>query len=247
MASTMQLEFAQAMSDFKKMFPQMEGDVIEAVLRANMGAVDATIDQLLAMSIDNQKTSPNTLRDGGDLDVKHGLPLHLSPASVKSSGIVGASPKIKGPTDSKEGGSSTNGATGAKAKSKKWNPPILRPLPPGFLRLTSVDSRDFEIPDEQFAIMLQNEEFMNELRWNEEFMNALEKEQQDKGRNGEEDMIFKERLKHMGKRSRKKFMQVAKVFTWQRNKKPGAIRHPDSLLLQEEHSDDDEPKRVAKK
>lgn len=54
MASTMQLEFAQAMSDFKKMFPQMEGDVIEAVLRANMGAVDATIDQLLAMSIDNQ-------------------------------------------------------------------------------------------------------------------------------------------------------------------------------------------------
>lgn len=54
MASTMQLEFAQAMSDFKKMFPQMEGDVIEAVLRANMGAVDATIDQLLAMSTDNQ-------------------------------------------------------------------------------------------------------------------------------------------------------------------------------------------------
>lgn len=54
MASTLQLEFAQAMSDFKTMFPDMERDVIEAVLRANQGAVDATIDQLLAMSIDNQ-------------------------------------------------------------------------------------------------------------------------------------------------------------------------------------------------
>ena len=54
MASTLQLEFAQAMTDFKTMFPDMERDVIEAVLRANQGAVDATIDQLLAMSTDNQ-------------------------------------------------------------------------------------------------------------------------------------------------------------------------------------------------
>ena len=40
------------MSDFRQMFPTMEEDVIEAVLRANDGAVDATIDQLLTMSID---------------------------------------------------------------------------------------------------------------------------------------------------------------------------------------------------
>lgn len=94
--------------------------------------------------------------------------------------------------------------------------------------------------------MLQNEEFMNELKWNQDFMLALEKEQQEKGKNVD-DMVFKERLKHMGKRSRKKFMQLAKVFTWQRNKKPGAVRHPDSLLLQEEHSDDDEPRRMPRK
>lgn len=89
---------------------------------------------------------------------------------------------------------------------------------------------------------------MNELRWNQEFMLALEKEQQEKGRNVD-DLVFTERLKHMGKRSRKKFMQLAKVFnvSWQRNKKPGAVRHPESCLLQEEHSDDDEPKRIQKK
>ncbi|XP_056009056.1 uncharacterized protein LOC125663721 isoform X2 [Ostrea edulis] len=49
---TKQLDFYQAMSDFKAMFPSMDTDVIEAVLRSNDGAVDDTIDQLLTMSID---------------------------------------------------------------------------------------------------------------------------------------------------------------------------------------------------
>lgn len=45
--------------------------------------------------------------------------------------------------------------------------------------------------------MLQNEEFMNELKWNQEFMLALEKEQQEKG-SKVDDLVFTERLKHMG-------------------------------------------------
>ena len=49
---TKQLDFDQAMADFKTMFPTMDCEIIEAVLRANDGAVDATIDQLLTMSID---------------------------------------------------------------------------------------------------------------------------------------------------------------------------------------------------
>ncbi|XP_062591849.1 myotubularin-related protein DDB_G0290005-like [Saccostrea cucullata] len=49
---TKQLDFYQAMLDFKAMFPTMDADVIEAVLRSNDGAVDDTIDQLLTMSID---------------------------------------------------------------------------------------------------------------------------------------------------------------------------------------------------
>lgn len=50
-----QLEFSQAMNDFKTMFPEMEADVIECVLRSNNGAVDSTIDQLLQMSMDAEK------------------------------------------------------------------------------------------------------------------------------------------------------------------------------------------------
>lgn len=43
----MALEFDQAMSDFTTMFPEMDREVIEAVLRCNKGQVDATIDQVL--------------------------------------------------------------------------------------------------------------------------------------------------------------------------------------------------------
>merc|ERR1739844_501582 len=61
-AST-QLEFTQAMTDFKVMFPDMDAEVIEAVLRANNGAVDTTIDHLLTMTADNEaEKHPETHR-----------------------------------------------------------------------------------------------------------------------------------------------------------------------------------------
>lgn len=184
-----------------------------------------------------------------NLDRRADLLLGTTPPGANSLIGSGASPKIKKNVLSVNSSCSPNASPARKDSArinKKWDPPMLGPLPANFLRL-SIDGRiDYDIPDEQFALMLQNEEFMNELRWNQEFMLALEKEQHDKGR-GEDDAVFKERLKHMGKKSRKKFLQLAKVFTFQRNKKPGAVRHPDSLLLQEDHSDDDEPKKTQKK
>lgn len=56
---TKQLDFDQAMADFKTMFPTMDCEIIEAVLRANDGAVDSTIDQLLTMSIDSENNDPD--------------------------------------------------------------------------------------------------------------------------------------------------------------------------------------------
>lgn len=281
MASTMQLEFSQAMSDFKIMFPDMDRDVIEAVLRANQGAVDQTIDQLLAMSTDNQNEKLRQELEGDQplvsLDdtpksktassetttpVRRGLTSTV-PNVLGSAINTGASPKIKknitnSPqivsvggsgtttgTDSGGSGDATSATTATQNKTnKRWDPPLLGPLPANFLRLTVSDPirTECDLGDEQFALMLQNEEFMAELRWNQEFLTALEKDHHGKV---QDDAAFKERLRHMGKVSRKKFTQLAKVFTWQRNKKPGTVRHPDSLLLQEEHSDDDEPKRTS--
>lgn len=184
-----------------------------------------------------------------DTDRRADLLLGTTPPAGSSLSGTGASPKIKKPILSSN--SSTHNSSPARKDTtrtnKKWDPQMLGPLPANFLRLFAEPRSEYDIPDEQFALMLQNEEFMNELRWNQEFMLALEKEQHDKQGRGEDDAVFKERLKHMGKKSRKKFLQLAKVFTFQRNKKPGAVRHPDSLLLQEDHSDDDEPKRTPKK
>uniref|UniRef100_A0A2M4ASP7 Putative ubiquitin-conjugating enzyme n=1 Tax=Anopheles triannulatus TaxID=58253 RepID=A0A2M4ASP7_9DIPT len=294
MASTMQLEFSQAMSDFKNMFPDMDRDVIEAVLRANQGAVDATIDQLLAMSTDNQNEKlRNELETDGKhtdqqepplLDLSGGGEgagaerfLSTSPANAVAQQL-GASPKVRKPSplggarspshSPRQGqqpvpvGDGAQGearSTGAGSTSRRWNPPLVGPLPATFLRLGGTAgasgtigpdgtyrSAELDLGDEQFAMMLQNEEFMAELRWNQEFLSALEKDHQGKV---QDDAAFKERLRHMGKVSRKKFTQLARVFTWQRgtNKKASTVRHPDSLLLQEEHSDDDEPKRAGKK
>jgi hypothetical protein len=58
-----QLDFHQAMSDFRHMFPNMDEEVIESVLRNNNGAVDATIDQLLTMNIDGSTTQTDTKSD----------------------------------------------------------------------------------------------------------------------------------------------------------------------------------------
>ena len=82
--------------------------------------------------------------------------LSISPA--RSNG--GASPKTSA-------GNSRNG------NSSRWKPPMLLPLPRNFLRIGEVPGSSRpgtagdELPDEQFAMMLQNEEFMNELRWNQ--------------------------------------------------------------------------------
>ena len=46
------INFYESMYHFRKMFPDIDSDVIETVLRSNEGAVDDTVDQLLTLSLD---------------------------------------------------------------------------------------------------------------------------------------------------------------------------------------------------
>lgn len=78
------LEFNQAMEDFKTMFPSMDYEVIECVLRSNNGAVDATIDQLLQMSVDGRGSD-----DSSDSD--DSIPPEVSHAPFWAPGANGVS------------------------------------------------------------------------------------------------------------------------------------------------------------
>ncbi|XP_030030674.1 CUE domain-containing protein 1 [Manduca sexta] len=244
MASTMQLEFTQAMTDFKTMFPDMDDDVIEAVLRANQGAVDATIDQLLAMSTDNQNER---------LRLEMERVENYTPSKRKDR-------RATRPADSCDDNDTTalvdiEDETVPLAIRRKWVPRMLGPLPPMFLRIPpATDARidlSLEMDDDRIATFLQNEEFMAELRWNQEFMAALDSEQGHKSKGHDDEAAFKERLKNMGKLSRKKFAQLSRMFSRGGSRRTGNARAPprgppDSLLLQEEHSDDDDRPQLTK-
>lgn len=246
MASTMQLEFTQAMTDFKTMFPDMDDDVIEAVLRANQGAVDATIDQLLAMSTDNQNER---------LRLEMERVEDATPSRRKDRRGVA---RISNNCDDNDTTAlvDVDDESLPLATRRKWVPRMLGPLPPMFLRIPpSTDARidlSLEMDDDRIATFLQNEEFMAELRWNQEFMAALDSEQGHKTKGHDDEAVFKERLKNMGKMSRKTFAQLTRLFgrgglpRRTTNVRAPPRGPPDSLLLQEEHSDDDERPHLGK-
>ncbi|XP_018911104.1 CUE domain-containing protein 1 [Bemisia tabaci] len=233
---TTQLEFHQAMADFKTMFPAMDDDVIEAVLRSNQGAVDVTIDQLLAMSTDNENEKiRNEFPEGTSLA---DFPQTSSFAEGNSGDdeIVSISTSVK----------NVHPSTPLKAH-KRWAPPLLGPLPDDFLRFNLGEKSESELEDERIAMFLQNEEFLAELRWNKDFLSVLDKDSPSNGkvsksqpsRNIDDDAAFRERLRNMGKTSRKKFTQLARKFTG--CKKKGTVKTPShknpSPLLNEPDSD----------
>lgn len=299
-----QLEFRQAMRDFRSMFPEMEAVVIEAVLRANGGAVDASIDQLLAMATDNDN---ERLRTELEATENAEAPPHYSPP-----------PAAPTPPPSYQQATCTpnQGTPCTQEEARAWKPPLLGPLPPGFLRISRPHHRPSSSPphsqavstgelsaamlqqrmaenvrqqrrlssgaaeadaqlleDERMAILLQNQEFMRQLQSNRDFIRTLNQDIQsqemersaglvpDDGRPAdvsedepwgtlphteETDAAFRERLKNMGKASRRKFAQLARLF--HRTKKChfrqmlGDAANPsrDNLLLHEDPGSSEE-------
>ncbi|CAM1320942.1 CUEDC1 (predicted) [Pycnogonum litorale] len=379
---TTQLEFYQAMRDFKVMFPEMDEDVIEAVLRSNNGAVDVTIDQLLAMSKDNENEKVRS--DKVESAIVPELPSY-SPGTppppyrqVMYSSLSGSpsnmprtppatrrlcTPLSTPPSHPKRQvtDSEINSVTRKNNVSespdllqdittknvvedlpmrvtKNWKPPMLGPLPDSFLRIPTQHSRrrnrkvvlssellkqkmlenerlrmlegsvDPDIAryleDERMALLLQNEEFVTELRRNKDFMYTLDRDTRAKLKqqltsqsqeqnvtsggstvtvatpmqsfsttlpeesdtsssmnppeelmdafpftkviphDPESDDVFKEKLRNMGKLSRRKFARLASMFTRRKKKNSkgilgdGSAMSQDNLLLGEDELSD---------
>ncbi|NXW09406.1 CUED1 protein, partial [Fregetta grallaria] len=139
------LEFNQAMEDFKTMFPNMDYDIIECVLRANNGAVDATIDQLLQMNLDSSgcddssdsedSIPPEILERTLEPDSSDEEPPPVySPPAYESQAFGSRYPRAP-PTPPPRTDVPGPGSTPAPRRYRNWNPPLLGNLPEDFLRI----------------------------------------------------------------------------------------------------------------
>ncbi|XP_076590956.1 CUE domain-containing protein 1b isoform X6 [Chaetodon auriga] len=139
------LEFNQAMEDFKTMFPSMDYEVIECVLRSNNGAVDATIDQLLQMSIDGQGSDDSSDSDDSippeilertlepDSSDEEPPPIYSPPAYDMHIYDRKYPEALSKPPPRCETGQHLGHQ---QARSyRNWNPPLLGNLPEDFLRI----------------------------------------------------------------------------------------------------------------
>ncbi|KAM7413770.1 hypothetical protein PAMA_020912 [Pampus argenteus] len=139
------LEFNQAMEDFKTMFPSMDYEVIECVLRSNSGAVDATIDQLLQMSIDGQGSDDSS--DSDDSIPPEILERTLEPDSSDEEPPPVYSPPTydmhfydrkypEAPPTPPPRFETQSPPEHQQVRSyRNWNPPLLGNLPDDFLRI----------------------------------------------------------------------------------------------------------------
>ncbi|XP_062342124.1 CUE domain-containing protein 1-like isoform X2 [Osmerus eperlanus] len=277
------LEFRQAMEDFHSMFPSMEPEVIECVLRANHGAVDATIDRLLQMSLDGHDSDDSS--DSDDSIPPEVLEQTLEPDSSDEEPPPVYSPPSYDmhiydrkypdhflPAPPPRFDAQPPPSQRPVGNYRNWNPPLLGNLPDNFLRilpqqqdslpcsqssltqpssssslssLSSVTqagepgvSMETEqerklrwyLEDERVALFLQNHEFMRELQHNRDFLVALERGD-DRGSGSVEactpasdEALFSDKLKHMGKSTRRRVLELVRAFSEKTRKRKAKRR-----------------------
>lgn len=274
------LNFSKAMNDFSTMFPELDRNVIETVLRANNGVVQSTIDQLLVLQESTIDENTNT-----------GLPNLPSYESSISGDIEPPPPytDIWHDVPSPNSTSTARDQETAQSRHRFWNAPLVGKLPDDFLRLQPVcqnknnsknnrnqrhsnssTSEEFMteeeierfLEDEKLAMFLQNEEFVRELRRNQEFVSSLEADHKraissgetvvtqeslpsggarPRTQGGQDDVAFRQKLKHMGKSTRKKFSKMARRFSKTKNSSKLPPIHGGESTLNLLEDDPDEP------
>ncbi|XP_042560443.1 CUE domain-containing protein 1-like isoform X2 [Clupea harengus] len=140
------LEFNQAMGDFRTMFPGVERQVIECVLWANNGVVEATIEQLLQMSISGQATDDSS-------DSEDSIPPEILERTLEPDSSDEEAPPVYAPPsydmhiydrtypadvpNTPPPRFDAHPPTGHQSRTgyRNWNPPLLGNLPDDFLRI----------------------------------------------------------------------------------------------------------------
>ncbi|KAG9265115.1 CUE domain-containing protein 1 isoform X1 [Astyanax mexicanus] len=167
------LEFNQAMEDFKTMFPSMDYEVIECVLRSNNGAVDATIDQLLQMSIDGNESDDSSDSDDSippeilertlepDSSDEEPPPVYSPPAydmhiydrkypnapPTPPPRFEAQPPPVQPPPEQPPSAPQNRQNRGYR----NWNPPLLGNLPDDFLRILPQQSDSIQNSQSGFS------------------------------------------------------------------------------------------------
>ncbi|EDM05631.1 similar to C330016O16Rik protein [Rattus norvegicus] len=98
---------------------------------------------------------------------------------------------------------------GSKPMSGEGVPPVA----PGPMACDQDSRWKQYLEDERIALFLQNEEFMKELQRNRDFLLALERGINDTNPTVSEDALFRDKLKHMGKSTRRKLFELARAFS----------------------------------
>ncbi|KAM9210533.1 CUE domain-containing protein 1 [Dugong dugon] len=142
------LEFNQAMDDFKTMFPNMDYDIIECVLRANSGAVDATIDQLLQMNLDGggggiyedssdseDSIPPEILERTLEPDSSDEEPPPVYSPPAYHMHMFDRPYPLAPPTPPPRINMVGSSPPSSQRRYRNWNPPLLGKLPDDFLRI----------------------------------------------------------------------------------------------------------------
>ena len=145
-----QLDFNKAMSDFKVMFPSFDHDVIEMVLRANNGLVDATVDQLLAMQVEDNGPGENGALDP-ELNVR--LPSYDDQGATTFEPPPAYTPRVEEDPNFSYDSTflephlsnfsspvSSQNTSLSRTNNSQFHPPLLGNLPGDFLRLSVDDT-----------------------------------------------------------------------------------------------------------
>lgn len=138
------LNFTQAMNDFKTMFPHIDNDVIEAVLRANDGIVQTTIDQLLVLAETTPEKEESDTTDGLHLPNYDESLQENDPPPAYSEIEHNILREFQQESQQLQSRRHSENQYAADARQEaslgRWNPPLLGPLPADFLRLSTEES-----------------------------------------------------------------------------------------------------------